>query len=604
MDLCFLGDGATRSSGRVPCVWTPQVQHQPEFATSPLEADPGYDLVMAPKSTRLASDCMTHLLGADPIPNAVPRRFVDHGQSVVQEPRYTARALSGTMRISAILAFASLSLLMSASVSIAGEWPAPIESASTPVNIAFPSFTTENRSAELVALFSIRLGLGNVLSLNITPAGQDSPIDGLGNILPNRPGVLVQDLVEASTTVGAKLELYYAFPGGPESHFVYAIIWPLPVNASLRTDPGRTLRSVATALGVPLDGTEKTLQHTLGDQNHTTIYRPYANESIEFADQIQLIFHQGNNSIASLWLYPWIQQVPPATITEGQAAASVQSYVNETYGRENYSLNRSSAQFALDARAYAFAYSFRLWYSGKDFWTNGDLWGAVWVDAQTGQVLLVDLVVIVPAGPRPASGLSWAYLALATALLGSVLVALGYSAISNESARFAIVAVLSFPFFILRREKSLQHFVRGQIYEYLRLHPGATFTDIRDDLSLKNGSAAHHLMVLERMGFLVSQREGRLKHFFRSDAVNMSVEGRVSPMQYAILSVLAQEELTQSDLARRLGVSKQRVGYNVRALVKRGLLNPPDERGRLRATPAGTALLDDATSGEAPVARA
>ncbi len=487
-------------------------------------------------------------------------------------------------------------------VPFAAASPAPATPGASGLPLTFPSFTKENQSSELVLQISKALGLGALNSSTVRPAGQLYLVDGLGNVLTNRPDAVVSDVVEATMADGATVVLYYTSPGGPDSNFAYATVWTLPINASLLSDPLGSLERISSALGISFDGTETSLQYGLGDQNHTTIFRQDAGKPIEFANQIQLVTYQGQNSTASLWLFPWLMQSPAAAVSEADAAQAALASTNSTYARNNYSLNSSLAQFALDARTYTFAYSFRLWYSGKDFWTNGDMLAVVWVDAATGQVLLTNLSVVVPASPRPGPAIPWTYLALSIVVVGAILAALGYSSIRDETARFALFSVLSSPFFLLRRDSALEHFVRGQIYEYLRVHPGATFTDIRDDLSLKNGSAAHHLMVLERMGFLTSKRDGRLKHFFRNDTPNRLIQHRISPLQFDILDALAHEELIQTELAKHLNVSKQRIGYNVRALRRRGLLALTEGGKHLKTTEAGSALLNPAIPEDPSVA--
>ncbi len=192
-------------------------------------------------------------------------------------------------------------------------------------------------------------------------------------------------------------------------------------------------------------------------------------------------------------------------------------------------------------------------------------------------------------------------LLIAVAMASAFLVSVGLASALDESARFLVLVVVGFPFFSLRKEQALDHFVRGRIYEYVGGHPGATYTEIKEHLSLNNGTAAHHLMVLERVGFLVSKREGRTKRFFRVDAPTRSVPSVLSPLQYNILSVLAQEPLSQRDLARRLGFSKQRVSYNVKRLRSEGYLDFAKEGHLLHVTAKGNTTLTgpDATSGEA-----
>ncbi len=204
-----------------------------------------------------------------------------------------------------------------------------------------------------------------------------------------------------------------------------------------------------------------------------------------------------------------------------------------------------------------------------------------------------------PNGASPAA-FDW-LLAVLVAFASAVVVSVGLTSAWDESTRFLVLGTIAIPFFSLRKEQALDHFVRGQIFEYVRNHPGATYTEIKDQLSLNNGSAAHHLMVLEKMGFLVSRREGRTKRFFRIGTSTQAVPSLLSPLQYNILSLLAQEPLPQRDLAHRLDSSKQRVSYNVRRLRRDGYLELAQDGRVLHVTGKGTATLaqHDSAAGQA-----
>ncbi len=208
----------------------------------------------------------------------------------------------------------------------------------------------------------------------------------------------------------------------------------------------------------------------------------------------------------------------------------------------------------------------------------------------SGAAVSVTVVFQITPTSGPPAAFPWPVV-IEAAIASVVLVTIGLASALDEGARFLAIATVTFPFFSLRREEALDHFVRGQIFEYLRDHPGATYTEIRAHLSLNNGTAAHHLMVLEKMGFLVSKRDGRMKRFFHVDAPAKFVPSVLSPLQYNLLTLLAQEPLSQSDLARRLDFSKQRVSYNVKRLRKDGYVDLADDGRVLHITAKGSTTL-------------
>jgi DNA-binding MarR family transcriptional regulator len=478
------------------------------------------------------------------------------------------------------------------------------------LSLAFPSTPRENESASLAADMALRLGLGNVTGFNVTydMQGLHYWYDGLNNSLNMITNVTgsAEEVARAPTQSGAVIELHYnaTWPeSGPYGSFLFAEVSGYPRNLSTAGSPRAFLSGTAIALGVTLDGTEELSQYFYGtyaanDKMSATLYRPAFGKPVEFGNQFQVRAWSSNGTVEVLRLFPWMSAIDTPSIGEPQAFIRATTFVNESLNSTHFSLTSWIQQFAFDARTGRFAYSFRLTYAGEDFAFYGTLFVTVWVDAQTGGVLLFDWVhAVSEGGPPPSLPL---LLVFGAVLASAILIAMGLVSALDESARFLLLNTVAFPFFSLRREQTLDHFVRGQIYEYLQSHPGATFTDIKDHFSLNNGTAAHHLMVLEKMGFLVSKRDGRTKRFFRVDAPTRSVPSTLSPLQYNILHVLAQESPSQADLARRLASSKQRVSHNVKRLRRDGYLDLGTEDHALHLTSKGAATLAEQAAAVEP----
>jgi DNA-binding MarR family transcriptional regulator len=145
---------------------------------------------------------------------------------------------------------------------------------------------------------------------------------------------------------------------------------------------------------------------------------------------------------------------------------------------------------------------------------------------------------------------------------------------STEVGKFGLLKLLFVPLYVkLRRKDVLDHFLRGQIYGYVRVHPGDTYTDIKRNLGLKNGTLTYHLGVLLREGLIKSRTSGVNKLFYPADS-RMPEDGMaLHAIQGMILERVRESPgISASDLAAVVGVSRQLVNYHVRALVAMNLV--------------------------------
>ena len=123
----------------------------------------------------------------------------------------------------------------------------------------------------------------------------------------------------------------------------------------------------------------------------------------------------------------------------------------------------------------------------------------------------------------------------------------------------------------IRRVEVLDHYLRGQIHGYIIANPGDHYNNIKDELGLNNGSLAYHLKVLEREGYIISQRDGMYKRFYPSKA--RPPKERLSPMQRMIVDEVKKGEgCSQKDIARRLRISPQVVNYHIKMLRAAGVI--------------------------------
>ena len=120
----------------------------------------------------------------------------------------------------------------------------------------------------------------------------------------------------------------------------------------------------------------------------------------------------------------------------------------------------------------------------------------------------------------------------------------------------------------------LDNFNRGRIYGYIRGKPGCTFSDLKTELKMLNGNLAYHLAILEKVGMIKSVKDGRSRRHFADDAVGrIRPESFLGKAQSMVLSKLRSVgSVSTTKVAEALGMSRQRAHYNLKRLMRRGLV--------------------------------
>jgi predicted transcriptional regulator len=170
-------------------------------------------------------------------------------------------------------------------------------------------------------------------------------------------------------------------------------------------------------------------------------------------------------------------------------------------------------------------------------------------------------------------------------LLGIGMIATGLAVAGLIGGEFLFTAILFGMVGLIarwRKEKVLDHFVRGQIFGAIQRDPGITYSDIRKLLQVANGELAYHLHTLEREGFVKSVRDGKYRRYYAIEAKVPKLTGiRVSTVQSRILDYIkAHQGCSQSDVARAQGMNLRTVNYNVQQLRRAGLVSIKVEGGR------------------------
>lgn len=114
-------------------------------------------------------------------------------------------------------------------------------------------------------------------------------------------------------------------------------------------------------------------------------------------------------------------------------------------------------------------------------------------------------------------------------------------------------------------EDLMQNANRAKIYHAIMRYPGSSFTDLRMLLGIKNGTLSHHLIKLEKEGVVRSKKIGIFRRFYPADGnVPKDLEEKIIDV------VLDNPGISQSNIAKRLEITRQVANYHINSLKKKG----------------------------------
>ncbi len=110
----------------------------------------------------------------------------------------------------------------------------------------------------------------------------------------------------------------------------------------------------------------------------------------------------------------------------------------------------------------------------------------------------------------------------AAAATGLLVGTAAYLYAGSEVWRYKFLAIGFVPLYAaVRKEKVLDHFFRGRLYEYIKEHPGTTYSGLKKHFEVNNGVLTYHLHRLEKEELLSFKNVGKFKLFY-ADGVRMS----------------------------------------------------------------------------------
>jgi len=153
--------------------------------------------------------------------------------------------------------------------------------------------------------------------------------------------------------------------------------------------------------------------------------------------------------------------------------------------------------------------------------------------------------------------------------VGGVLVAAAAIGGGTEYGKYGLLSFFFLPLYTkIRKDDVLDHFVRGQVYGYIKANPGEHYNSIKKALSLKNGTLVYHLKTLEREEFIKSIIDGRFKRFYPKEMKIPEPSGelvlKMTRIQREILEIIRDVPgISQKDIAARIGLSTPTVHYHI-----------------------------------------
>jgi predicted transcriptional regulator len=165
----------------------------------------------------------------------------------------------------------------------------------------------------------------------------------------------------------------------------------------------------------------------------------------------------------------------------------------------------------------------------------------------------------------------------------SILTMLGIALTETGKYKFLALLFLVIPMYTkLQKEDVLDHFVRGQIYGYIKAYPGAHYNQIMRELDIKNGTLSYHLYILEKTGTIKSRKEGfRYRAFYPTEVKFPEEERyRLTELQINIIKLIQENRgINQKNLAKKLNENHQTISYNIKVLQQAGIINT-NRKGR------------------------
>ncbi|MEA3558147.1 MAG: VWA domain-containing protein [Candidatus Thermoplasmatota archaeon] len=142
-----------------------------------------------------------------------------------------------------------------------------------------------------------------------------------------------------------------------------------------------------------------------------------------------------------------------------------------------------------------------------------------------------------------------------------------------------IILLIVFGYSRIRKEHLLEQENRKKIYETILEKPSIHFRGLQREVDLEVGVMSHHLNVLEKEQLIISEQDGNNRRFWCAGVKHDDNKVRLSKIQENILkSIEGDPGITQSQIAKEIGVSRKVVFYHVKFLSNAGVVREEKEK--------------------------
>jgi predicted transcriptional regulator len=148
---------------------------------------------------------------------------------------------------------------------------------------------------------------------------------------------------------------------------------------------------------------------------------------------------------------------------------------------------------------------------------------------------------------------------------------------------YFLVVILIFLFILIfiriERSKALANLQRNEIYELIKEKPGIHFRQVMRTLSLKPGTVAYHINVLEKQNYIKSIQKGIYRCFY-PEGVKTGLKIKLTNLQQSIVFIINENPgISSAELSKSLNKNRMVLHYNTSVLQDRGLITK-EKKGR------------------------
>lgn len=283
-------------------------------------------------------------------------------------------------------------------------------------------------------------------------------------------------------------------------------------------------------------------------------------------------------------VYSWIYFAKPPV-----AAVVAEPLADD--GGMSYTLNASSS--SVDARFYEVRWDFNgdgIWDTdwlstlsiAHEFPKPGNYTVTLEVRDARGLTNRTTITIIIEPG-KPSSWLVAEEYPIGIALAAILVV--GFVALffawPIESLLIALLAIMVPLYTRLRRDDVLENYRRGMIHGFILAHPGVSFMEMKEALSISSGSLVYHLSVLQEKGQVCCRKSGTyMRYYLNGSTMSQILRLGLTDFQMEIVKlVYSKGEVSKQDIHKAFDTSRQTLHYNLKKLVTDGVLSSSLSKG-------------------------